>query len=680
MKVFDTWLDAETYALEIGSEVEETKDGKFVVDDAPLLTREVIPHGAKKNSHGEKFKNDVANVANVATEEHDKIIKLDVMTLDDAKAIADNILSLEKDDPELPALLGSDRFMTAYRLLCNTSNELYFEYRTKLKSAKPSAVPMGAFEIGGGESEGNESVASELISLVSNSGDLFYDETNGKAYVTAKVKTVINDELPTGGFRATDAEIEHTMLIGGKPFVDWLSFAYYSSTKGDAQFGVSASEAAIKQACFALNGIAKYEGKTQRAFLRVAQKDDDTHYIFLANERMQTVEVTPNEWRVINKSPVKFYKPEAMQALPIPISGGDISALWQFVNIQEKDRPLVLAWMLESFREQTKKPVLAITGMQGSAKSSTHDKIRQLIDPNTANLRPAPKNREDIFVSAGCNWNVSFENVSNLSHEMQDAICTLATGGGYATRTLYTNSEETIINVMRPVIINSIPTVITAQDLTDRVIAIEAPPITAYKADSEIQKEWEQLKPSIFGALLDLFVATLSKLPIAKSDDKIRMADFTKLGEAMMIAQGHEAGEFTRLYAENRNESIAKSLESSPVAVAICEMADSYAGESTLIYQGTMGSLLEKLTQNKTYGESLPRSPRALSDSLKRQSPALLAHGITINISHKITRINGARGNVVEIRKGGNIGNIGNVENKLFAGKKNFSEKNEAEF
>lgn len=679
MKIFDTWLDAETYALKIGSEVEETKDGKFVVD--VFLEGETIPAGAKKISHGEKSKNDVANVA---TEEHDKVIKLDVMTLDDAKVIVDNILSLEKDDPAKPALMGSDEFINALKLVAAENKSLNFEYRNKLKATKPTGVLMSEFDNvfndDSSDSGGNETVASELISLVSNSGELFYDETNGKAYVTARVKTVINDELPAGGFRATDAEIEHTMLIGGKPFVDWLSFAYYSSTKGDSQFGVSASEAAIKQACFALNGIAKYEGKTQRAFLRVAQKDDDTHYIFLANERMQTVEVTPNGWRVINKSPVKFYKPEAMQALPIPISGGDISALWQFVNIQEKDRPLVLAWMLESFREQTKKPLLAITGLQGSAKSSTHDKIRQLIDPNTANLRPAPKNREDIFVSAGCNWNVSFENVSNLSHEMQDAICTLATGGGYATRTLYTNSEETIINVMRPVIINSIPTVITAQDLTDRVIAIEAPPITAYKADSEIQKEWEQLKPAIFGALLDLFVATLAKLPVAKSDDKIRMADFTKLGEAMMMAQGHEAGEFTRLYAENRSESIAKSLESSPVAVAICEMADSYAGESTLIYQGTMGSLLEKLTQNKTYGESLPRSPRALSDSLKRQSPALLAHGITINISHKITRINGARGNVVEIRKGGNIGNIGNVENKLFATEKNFSEKNEAEF
>jgi hypothetical protein len=611
----------------------------------------------KNNFQTEKFKNDVTNVTNVTT-----------LTLDEAKRIVDPILLLEKDDPALPALLGGDEFKSAYQLLCRTNDALLFEYRTKLKNVKPSGVSISAFKHLESESEsgGNESISSELICLVANQGKLFYDEMDGKAYVTANVKTRIIEFTTTGGVYMPEMDVEHTMLIGGKSFIDWLSFAYYTETKGDADFGTSASESAIKQACSGLNGIAKFEGEKHRAYLRVAQKNDDTHYIFMANEKMQTVEVTATGWRVLDKSPVKFYKPEAMQALPTPATGGDISTLWQFVNIQEKDRPLVLAWMLEAFRAETKKPVLAITGMQGSAKSSTHDKIRQLIDPNTANLRPAPKNREDIFVSAGCNWNVSFENVSNLSHEMQDAICTLATGGGYATRTLYTNNEETIINALRPVIINSIPTVVTAQDLTDRAIAVEAPPINAYIEDSEISRLWEQAKPSIFGALLDLFVRTLAKLPDVKlGGNAPRMADFTKLGEAMMQAQGHEAGTFTTLYIDNRTESIAKSLESSPVAVAICEMVEKHATPSTLVYRDTMSNLLTHLSSNRTYGESLPRSPRALGDALKRQSPALASYGILINVSNKAERINGTRGNIVEIRKGGNVGNVGNIENKV---------------
>jgi hypothetical protein len=69
------------------------------------------------------------------------------------------------------------------------------------------------------------------------------------------------------------------------------------------------------------------------------------------------------------------------------------------------------------------------------------------------------------------------------------------------------------------------------------------------------------------------------------------------------------------------------------------------------------------ISSNRTYGESLPRSPRALGDALKRQSPVLASYGILINVSQKKQRINSTQGHIVEIRKSGNIGNI---ENKVF--------------
>ena len=141
----------------------------------------------------------------------------------------------------------------------------------------------------------------------------------------------------------------------------------------------------MKQASFALSGIAKYEGVKQRAYLRTAQHNG-IHYIFLANEKMQVVEVLSTGWKILDMSPVKFWKSAAMQDLPVPITGGDLNALWQFINVPVEDRPLVLAWLLEALRAESKKPVLAITGLQGTAKSSTHDKLKQLSDPNVVNL------------------------------------------------------------------------------------------------------------------------------------------------------------------------------------------------------------------------------------------------------------------------------------------------------
>jgi hypothetical protein len=65
-------------------------------------------------------------------------------------------------------------------------------------------------------------------------------------------------------------DVEHTLAIGNKSFVDWFSFAYYTSTKRGNLPGKSASESAIKQACFALSGIAKHDGKSEQVYLRSA--------------------------------------------------------------------------------------------------------------------------------------------------------------------------------------------------------------------------------------------------------------------------------------------------------------------------------------------------------------------------------------------------------------------------
>ncbi|MBS1212221.1 MAG: hypothetical protein H6R26_837, partial [Proteobacteria bacterium] len=254
---------------------------------------------------------------------------------------------------------------------------------------------------------------------------------------------------------------------------------------------------------------------------------------------------------------MKFWRPAPLRQLPKPIMGGDLSRLWEFANIPESVRPLVLAWALEAWRPDTPFPILELIGAQGTAKSSTQDKWRRLIDPNAVNLRSAPKSTEDLFIGAGCNWLVSLNNLSHLSAQQQDALCNLATGGGFAARTLYTNADETLIECKRPVVINGIVPLVSAQDLTDRVIHMELEPIE-YRDETEIEAGFKEAAPGIFGALLDLFVIALGRLPEVKPARLPRMGDFAKLGEAMMQAQGHEAGAFIRLYEENRQQSVAR--------------------------------------------------------------------------------------------------------------------------
>jgi hypothetical protein len=592
---------------------------------------------------GENLSNQVHQVNQVNPFDLSLAVDAGQEAIDAAKLVVDMALAVCSENP---GIMGSLEFAAAIKLI-SANSALWFEYRTKIKAAKPSGVPMADIDGMAGtqstDGDKQDSAAAELIALVMDQGELFFDSQADKAFVSVDIGNVI-----------------HTMAIGSKPFVDWLSYAYYSGTKQGNLPGKSASESAIKQAGFALAGIAKHDGEKRSVHLRVADQDG-MHYLFSADDSLNIIEVSASGWRVLDDAPILFWKPGSMQPLPAPIKGGDLAQLWSFINIPENDRLLVLAWMLEAFRADTPKPILALCGTQGSAKSSTQDKLRQLIDNNAVNLRAAPKSIEDVFVGAKSNWLVSFENLSHITPAMQDALCTLATGGGFSSRTLYTNDEETIIEVKRPVIINAIPNVITAQDLTDRAISIELPRIS-YREESEINAAWEKAKPAIFGGLLDLFVKTLALMPSVKLIDPPRMADFTRLGEAMAQALGHKPGTFVALYKVNRAESIGRALESSPIAVAIREMVDAHYALSKLVFTGTMKQLLEALDKYKQESHAWPKSPKGLGDVLRRQQPALMSLDIDIEISKP-----GKHGVNVEIKKrGGELGELGELGLGLF--------------
>jgi len=296
----------------------------------------------------QNFQNDIANVANVASDE----------AMQNALATIDKALAECADNP---GALAKQDFNGAVRFVRETSPEDWARVRCKIKKEKPTGIRLEDIDKATRppfEASGPDSVAAELIGLAMDRGELFFDEKDDKKYI------------------AVDSDgVESVFQIGTNGFIEWLSYAYYTSTARPGSPGLSASEAAIKQAGFALSGIAKHDGKKEAVYLRAASYQGGL-VIFLGDDQWQVIEVMPTGWRVLQKSPVKFWKPASMQGLPIPHPGGNIEELWRFANIQEQDRPLVLTWMLEAFRPDTPFPVLALNGLQGSAKSSTHSRIR----------------------------------------------------------------------------------------------------------------------------------------------------------------------------------------------------------------------------------------------------------------------------------------------------------------
>ena len=513
-------------------------------------------------------------------------------------------------DGDLGAHLENE-MLPAWRLLKQADRAQFERLRAELRGIR--GVRIGALDEALREGEGDEAenlqVADRLVELVNMNTELFHDSSDN-CYATFANKGHRECwELESSGFR------------------NWLSYMFFLETRG------APSETALKAALGTLLGQAKYEGAEKTVFKRVA-KDGEALWIDLCDEEWKAIKVLPGSWEVIEDPPVMFVRSPTMTPLPIPSEKGDLDPLWSLINIPEEERILLLCWMLECFRVGTPYVVLELVGEQGSAKSKTQDVLRNFIDPNQVNLRAKPKNRESLFVSAENSHLVSYENLSHLQPELQDAFCTLATGGGFADRTLYTNKEETIIEVKRPVVLNGISVLVTAQDLLDRTLHIDLPRILKRKTEKEIEIELEENKERIFGGLLDLLTRALEILPSVEieQEDLPRMADFSYLGEAVYRASGKDEGAFLSDYGRNRSEGVHRTIDSSPVASKLIEFLEVSWNQE---FRGTIGGLYEELNRRTHPEEAWPKSAKGFGSVLRRLAPSLRTLGYEVEIDEK---------------------------------------------
>ena len=326
--------------------------------------------------------------------------------------------------------------------------------RAKLKGSKIGVTTLETEMRGGSNGEASdESLADRLVAMARDRCQFVHDA----------------DDEPSAIFEVDGAR--QVLHVECKAFGDFISHSFYKETDR------APTEAAQRTALATLRGQARFDGKLREINVRIAYTEN-AYWLDLADEQWRCVRIDAKGWRIVSGSDAPlFTRSASMRPIPAPVRGGDLAALWPLINIPENSRLMVLAWVLECLRPETPHVVMELTGEQGSAKSSTQRFIRMLIDPNQADLRAAPKAVEDVWIQARNAHMVSLENLSHLSPVYQDALCVLATGGGYSTRTLYTNFEESIMSLKKPIALNGISVVVTAQDLLDRSIHVDLPTI-----------------------------------------------------------------------------------------------------------------------------------------------------------------------------------------------------------
>ena len=192
---------------------------------------------------------------------------------------------------------------------------------------------------------------------------------------------------------------------------------------------------------------------------------------------------------------------------------------------------------------------------------------------------------------------------------------------------MYTTTDETVVELQRPVALNGISPVVSRPDLLDRSLVMEIPLIKNRKTRKNIEEELNYDRPLILGGLLSLVCNVLDILPSIKiaPDQLPRMSDFSYCGEAVYKIFGRDKGEFLKDYNQNRSKGIQRILESSPTGMALIDFIE----EHPFGFKGTIKELLEILEKYKSPSENnWIRTARGLGDMLRRLKPALRQSGI----------------------------------------------------
>jgi putative DNA primase/helicase len=430
-------------------------------------------------------------------------------------------------------------------------------------------------------------------------------------------------------------------VVQSAAFRRWLITAYLR----DGHKSVPSGEQQ-KQALSLIEAQAEQRGVSPTPAIRVAG-DDGTVYIDLGDDAWRCIKVTSGGWEIA-PLPVEgpyLYRPPKMGALPEPDRANidAVNRLRGFVSLaDERDWRLFLVWLLQALRPQGPYPVLLLHGAAGSTKSSAEKIARSLTDPirkgpeelgPTAPGAGPPREIRDVSAKARQQRVVAFDNVSYIDQWLSDVFCRLATGGEISDRTLFTNFDESSFTASRPVMISSVVDPITQADLADRAIKIQLAEPKERKTEEALWEEYDEARPEILGALMEILARALVKLPEAMVPEglDVRMADFARFGEAVGMVAGWQPGEFTRAYHENRTEAAAEMGEQDLIYEPLRKLLVLHSGE----WSGTLESLRTELNDRVEDGTrrqlEWPRSAKALSNYLVRRKSSLAAAGITFD-------------------------------------------------
>jgi hypothetical protein len=150
---------------------------------------------------------------------------------------------------------------------------------------------------------------SKTLMKILNKAELFH-AADGTAYADVKIK----------GHR-------ETWKVRSLGFREWLTESFYSETGG------APNSNAMQQAQRVAEAKAKFSGAARRVHVRVGGGNGQI-FIDMADADWRAIKIDGNGWTVVKQPKVRFVRSKGMLPLPMPVRGGSINKLRDFINVK----------------------------------------------------------------------------------------------------------------------------------------------------------------------------------------------------------------------------------------------------------------------------------------------------------------------------------------------------------
>lgn len=421
--------------------------------------------------------------------------------------------------------------------------------------------------------------------------------------------------------------------IFGADFQNYARRQFHKTT------GQTISETLISEAVGLLAMEALFECEQHELSVRVSS-DDGAQYYDLQNPEGEVVKITAEGWSIVPIETVPFTFHTGMSLEQVrPERGGDLKDFQQFLNLSTEDEKILFLCTLPvRFISDVEQAIAYVYGPAGSGKTTLLKMTKDLIDPSVGGISIPVRSPDDILPLLGKTWVFCNDNISKLSDEMSDFLCTLATGGESSRRKLYTNGEVHTFQVKNPAYLTGINVEASNSDLLSRTILFKTEAVIDGQrlTGKELRDKFEEMKPKLIGGIFDTLSAAMKIKPTLPQKTDFRMADFALWGAACAEVLGFGATKFEQALKRAMKSRAYDAINSSNAGRILLD----YLKENSS-FDGTATELLNVLKKfrhdSDEYDdyERIANSPMGLSKKLRQLENSFLEIGVHIDFDSR---------------------------------------------